>query len=72
LNVPVQPGETTLQTRGYQTITATDTANASILGSVTVKVRHAVHISPVLALGGLPSRRADYLYGPERSGLDDD
>jgi hypothetical protein len=41
-------GETTLRTRGYQTITATDTANGSILGSVTVKVRHAGHASPLL------------------------
>src|SRR6202011_3539352 len=32
-------GETTLLTRGHQTITATDTGDGSILGSVTVKVR---------------------------------
>jgi hypothetical protein len=31
-----------LQTRGHQTITATDTANASILGGVTIKVRHGM------------------------------
>jgi hypothetical protein len=64
-------GETTLQTRGHQTITATDTANGSILGSVTIKVRHPVHASAATAFGGLPSRGADYLYGPEQPGQDD-
>jgi hypothetical protein len=39
-------GETTLRTRGRQTITATDTGDASILGRVTVKVRYARHASP--------------------------
>jgi hypothetical protein len=36
-------GETTLETRGDQTVTATDTVDGSIQGSVTVKVRHASH-----------------------------
>jgi hypothetical protein len=67
------PGETTLQTRGHQTITATDTANGSILGSVTIKVRHAGHAAQFLVFGGvLPSRRGDYLYGPEQPGQDND
>jgi hypothetical protein len=39
-------GETTLWTRGYQTITATDTADGSIQGSLTVEVRHARHAFP--------------------------
>ena len=34
-------GETTLFTHGHQTVTATDTANGSILGSAVVKVRRA-------------------------------
>ena len=63
-------GETTLLTRGYQTITATDTGDGSILGSVTVKVRHAGHASQFLALDGLPSRKDNYLYGPEQPGQD--
>jgi hypothetical protein len=33
-------GEITLVTHGHQTITATDMADGSILGSVTVKVKH--------------------------------
>jgi hypothetical protein len=33
-------GETTLVTRGYQSIAVTDTADGSITGSATVKVRH--------------------------------
>ena len=33
-------GETTLVTRGYQSITVTDTADGSITGSAMVKVRH--------------------------------
>ena len=33
-------GETTLITRGYQALTFTDTADGSILGSATVKVKH--------------------------------
>jgi hypothetical protein len=62
-----------LWTRGYQTITATDTGDGSILGSVTVKVRHASNASllPVFG-GGLPSQWADYVYGPEQPGEDDD
>ncbi len=65
-------GETTLQTHGHQTITATDTANGSIQGSVTVKVRHAIHVPPFLVLGGVfPSRWADYLDAPEQPGQDD-
>jgi hypothetical protein len=43
-------GETTLQTRGRRTITATDTADGSILGRVTVKVRHARHAFPFLGI----------------------
>jgi hypothetical protein len=42
-------GETTLLTRGHQTITATDTSDGSILASVTVRVRHARHASPQLS-----------------------
>jgi hypothetical protein len=41
-------GETTLRTRGRQTITAADTGDGSILGSVTVKVRLAGHAPPLL------------------------
>jgi hypothetical protein len=41
-------GETTLRTRGRQTVTATDTGGGSILGSVRVKVRYAGHTSPLL------------------------
>jgi predicted outer membrane repeat protein len=33
-------GETTLVTRGYQSIAVTDTADGSLMGSATVKVRH--------------------------------
>jgi hypothetical protein len=33
-------GETTLLTRGYQSIAVTDTADGSIMGSAVVKVRH--------------------------------
>ena len=36
-------GETTLRTRGAQAITVTDTADGSITGSATVKVRHQRH-----------------------------
>ena len=36
-------GETTLITRGQQTITATDTADGSITGSADVKVKHLRH-----------------------------
>ncbi len=36
-------GETTLLTRGYQSLTVTDTADGSIIGSATVKVKHLRH-----------------------------
>ncbi len=36
-------GETTLVTRGYQTVAVTDTADASITGGAAVKVRHLRH-----------------------------
>jgi hypothetical protein len=64
-------GETTLWTRGYQTITATDTGDGSILGSVTVKVRHPSNVSPLPVFGGgLRSQWTDYLYVPEQPGQD--
>jgi hypothetical protein len=64
-------GETTLWTRGFQTVTATDTADNSILGNVTVKVRQASNASllPVFG-GGLQSQWTDYLYVPEQPGQD--
>jgi hypothetical protein len=49
-------GENTLQTRGHQTITATDTSDGSFMSTVTVKVRRAGHACPCLALSGSPSR----------------
>jgi hypothetical protein len=36
-------GEITLITRGYQTLTVTDTADGSVMGSAAVKVRHVRH-----------------------------
>ncbi len=36
-------GETTLRTRGYQSVTVTDTADGSIVGSATLKVKHLRH-----------------------------
>jgi hypothetical protein len=63
--------ETTLWTRGYQTITATDTGDGSILGSATVKVRHASNASLLPGFGGgLRSQWTDYLYVPEQPGQD--
>jgi len=47
-------GETTLLTHGFQTLTVTDTADSSVMGSTTVKVKHRR-----LPDGGTPSVRAD-------------
>jgi hypothetical protein len=46
-------GETTLWTRGRQMVTATNTGDESIVGSVRVKVRHAGHAYP--SLEGAPN-----------------